>query len=199
MAALNFEAMAALNFEAMSEKYKFRDPTGMYFVTSTIVGWIDLFTRWQLKHVILDSLRYCQKEKELVIHVWCLMPSHLHMIISSVGEDLPSIMRDFKKHTNKELIKTINCINESRREWMLALFSEVADGIQRVRKYKVWQDGNHPKLLTTSKFIEQKLNYIHNNPVAGEIVDEPEEYSYSSARDYFTKKKGYLDVELIVE
>ncbi len=83
MAALNFEAMAALNFEAMSEKYKFRDPTGMYFVTSTIVGWIDLFTRWQLKHVILDSLRYCQKEKELVIHVWCLMPSHLHMIISS--------------------------------------------------------------------------------------------------------------------
>ncbi len=82
---------------------------------------------------------------------------------------------------------------------MLALFSEVADGIQRVRKYKVWQDGNHPKLLTTSKFIEQKLNYIHNNPVAGEIVDEPEEYSYSSARDYFTKKKGYLDVELIVE
>ena len=182
----------------MSEKYKFNDPAGMYFVTSTIVGWVDLFTRWELKHVILDSLRYCQKEKGLVIHAWCLMPSHLHMIISSIDEGLPSIMRDFKRHTNKELIKTISHINESRREWMLDMFSEVADGLQRVRKYKVWQDGNHPELLVSSKFIEQKLDYVHNNPVADEIVDEPEGYSYSSARDYYTKKKGYLDVELIV-
>ena len=181
----------------MSDKYKFHDPTGMYFVTSTIVGWIDLFTRWELKQVILDSLRYCQKEKGLVINAWCLMPSHLHMIISSISEDLPSIMRDFKKHTNKELIKTINNIGESRRDWMLSLFSEVADGIQRVRKYKVWQDGNHPELLTSSWFKQQKLDYVHNNPVADGIVDEPEEYSYSSGRDYYTKKKGYLDVELI--
>jgi len=170
----------------------------MYFVTSTIVGWVDLFTRWQLKHVILDSLRYCQKEKGLVIHAWCLMPSHLHMIIRSIDEDLPSIMRDFKRHTNKELIKTIHHIGESRREWMLGLFSEVADGLQRLRNYKVWQDGNHPKLLTSSEFIKQKLDYIHNNPVADEIVDAPEEYLYSSARDYFTGKKGFLDVELIV-
>jgi REP element-mobilizing transposase RayT len=80
----------------MSEKYKFYDPAGVYFATMSIVGWVDLFTRPELKHVIIDSLRYCQKEKGLVIHAWCLMPSHLHLIISSENK-LSDILRDFKK------------------------------------------------------------------------------------------------------
>jgi len=181
----------------MSEKYKYWDEQGLYFATMGTVGWVDLFTRSDLKHIIIDSLRYCQKEKGLVIHAWCLMPSHLHLIISTKQEPLQNIMRDFKKHTSKEFIKCIERINESRKGWMLDLFSEVADGLKRVSHYKVWQDGTHPELLTSSKFIEQKLDYLHNNPVADEIVDEPEEYRYSSARDYYSKKKGYLEVEII--
>jgi putative transposase len=181
----------------MSEKYKFIDEQGMYFVTMATVGWVDLFTRWELKHVIIDSLRHCQKEKGLVIHAWCLMPSHLHMIVSTKGEKLSNIMRDFKKFTSKELINVMERINESRKEWILELFSEVADHLKRVSHYKLWQDGNHPEILTTAKFIEQKLDYIHENPVADEIVDEPEEYRYSSARDYYSKKKGYLEVDII--
>jgi putative transposase len=90
----------------MSEKYKFHDPQGMYFVTMATVGWVDVFTRFELKHVIIDSLRHCQKEKGLVIHAWCLMPSHLHLIISSEN-NLSGILRDFKKHTSKELVNTI--------------------------------------------------------------------------------------------
>ena len=80
---------------------------------------------------------------------------------------------------------------------MLGLFSEVADHLKRVSGYKIRQVGNHPEILFSAKFIEQKLEYLHNNPVADEIVDEPEEYKYSSARDYYSKKKGYLQVELI--
>jgi REP element-mobilizing transposase RayT len=181
----------------MSERYKFIDEQGMYFVTMATVGWVDLFTRSELKHVIVDSLRYCQKEKGLIIHAWCLMPSHLHMIVSTKQEKLSDIMRDFKKFTAKELIKTIERINESRKDWILELFGEVADHLKRVSNYKVWQDGNHPELLYSVKFTQQKLDYIHNNPVADEIVDEPEEYRYSSARDYYSKRKSYLEVEVI--
>jgi REP element-mobilizing transposase RayT len=181
----------------MSEKYKFVDKESMYFVTMTTVGWVDLFTRWELKHVIIDSLGYCQKEKGLVIHAWCLMLSHLHMIVSSKKEKLSDIMRDFKKFTSKELIKTIERIHESRKEWILELFAEIADHVKRVSNYKVWQDGNHPELLFSANFTQQKLDYIHDNPVADEIVDEPEEYRYSSARDYYSKRKGYLELEII--
>jgi len=83
----------------MSENDKFNDNQGIYFTTSTIVRWIDLFTRSYYKQLIIDSLSFCQKEKGLIIHAWCLMPSHLHMIISSDKERLSDIIRDFKKYT----------------------------------------------------------------------------------------------------
>ena len=47
----------------MSEKYKFYDPAGMYFVTMSILAWVDLFTRPEMKHVIIDSLPHCQTGK----------------------------------------------------------------------------------------------------------------------------------------
>jgi REP element-mobilizing transposase RayT len=179
----------------MSEKYKFGDPDGIYFITTSIVGWIDVFTRPELKHVILDSLKHCQKEKGLVINAWCLMPSHLHLIARTSKVPLSEIMRDFKKFTSKEIVKVINRINESRKSWMLEIFSQVADGLERVSDYKVWQDGNHPELIFSADFQKQKLDYLHWNPVEAEFVDEPEYYLYSSARDYRTKRKGLLEIE----
>ncbi|MEL6560971.1 MAG: transposase [Bacteroidota bacterium] len=180
----------------MSEKYKFNDPQGIYFITSTIVEWIDLFTRKELRHIILDSLKYCQQKKGLIIHAWCLMPSHLHMIISSDDIVLSDILRDFKKYTNKEIIKAINEIGESRRDWLLKSFSQSADRLKRIKKYKVWQDGNHPKQLLTNQFMQQKLDYIHQNPVSDEIVDHEAAYIYSSARDY-CGRKGLLEIAFL--
>lgn len=181
----------------MSEKYKFKDPEGMYFITMSIVDWVDLFTRPELKHLIVDSLKYCQEQKGLVIHAWCIMPSHLHLIVSSVGDSLSVIMRDFKKFTSKKVIEEIDRINESRKEWLLKMFADAGKDLKRIKNYKIWQDGNHPELLVTPKFMQQKLDYLHYNPVAAEIVDEPWEYRYSSARDYCAERKGFLDIKFI--
>ena len=180
----------------MSEKYKIDDPDGKYFVTLTVVHWIDIFTRKELKHVILDSLKYCQQNKGLLIHAWVLMSSHLHMIISSDKEPLEAVLRDFKKHTSKQIVRTIGEINESRQEWLMRAFAKAAGEIKRVKNYKVWQDGNKPILLQTNDMIEGRLHYIHHNPVEAELVDEPEYYWYSSARDY-AGGKGLLEVDLM--
>jgi putative transposase len=181
----------------MSEKYKFDDPEGMYFVTLVAVDWIDIFTRNELKHIIVDSLKYCQSSKGLVIYAWCLMPSHLHMIISTEKEPLPGILRDFKKFTSKKVIDVLSLINESRKEWMLEKFKKAGEDLKRITYYKVWQDGNHPELLFSEAFTKQKLDYIHNNPLEAEIVDEPESYLYSSARDYYGTRKGLIEVRMI--
>jgi putative transposase len=71
------------------------------------------------------------------------------------------------------------------------------EGLKRVRNYKVWQDGNHPEILNKKKFINQKLEYIHYDPVIDEIVSRPEDYLYSSARDYYCNQKGLLELSLI--
>lgn len=181
----------------MSEKYKFHDPKGIYFVTLSIVFWIDLFTRKEFKYIIINSLKHCQQEKGLIINAWCIMPSHLHMIIRTEDEPLENISRDFKKYTAKEIINTIPSINESRREWLLNAFIKAGKKLKRIKGHKVWQDGNHPEQLMTNKFIDQKLDYIHNNPVQSEIVDEPKYYWYSSARDY-AGNNGLLEVELMI-
>ena len=180
----------------MSERYKFHDPDGLHFVTSTVVSWIDLFTRRELKELIVDSLKYCQENKGLKIHAWCLMPSHLHMVISSEKEPLAGIMRDFKKHTSKEIVKQMDEYNESRKVWLLRAFSQAGKDLKRISRYKVWQDGNQPKGIVTNDFLDQKVAYIHENPVDSGIVDEAEGYLYSSARDY-AGRKGLLDVEWV--
>ena len=181
----------------MSERYKFYDKSSLYFTTSTVVDWVDIFTRPNYKFIVIDSLKYCQQNKGLVIHSWFLMINHLHMIISAdEGFDLSEIMRDFKKFTSKEIIRTINNIKESRKGWMLARFEYAGKQLKRIKNYKIWQDGNHPIELITNDIIDQKLNYIHNNPVVAEIVEKPEDYLYSSAKDY-VGVIGLLDVVLI--
>ena len=183
--------------EQMSEKYKFHDPDGIYFVTLTIIDWIDLFARVDYNYMIVESLKYCQKEKGLTIYAWCIMSSHIHLIISKTGElSLSEILRDLKKYTNKKIVDLLDQINESRREWLLEAFKKEADKIKRNTKYKVWQDGNHPVLLDTNTMMQQRLDYIHNNPVEAGIVNEPEQYVFSSARDY-AGQKGLMDVEFI--
>lgn len=106
---------------------------------------------------------------------------------------LSDILRDFKKFTSKEIIRTIEESSESRREWMLALFQEACEHFKRDQQYKVWQNGYHAESLATAKFIKQKLDYIHNNPVKDRIVENAEEYLFSSARNY-AGKKGKLEV-----
>lgn len=84
----------------MSTKYKFKNQEQLHFVTFAVVNWIDLFIRNEYKTILLDSWQYCQKYKGLEIFGWCIMTSHVHMIIGSHGDKLEDIMRDMKKHTS---------------------------------------------------------------------------------------------------
>lgn len=168
----------------MGFKYKVADDNGIYFITTTVVNWIDAFTRRELADVIVESLKYCQKEKGLIIYAWCLMPSHLHMLVSAKeGQNLSDIMRDFKKFTSKKIVLTIKEINESR-DWLLNKFAFAAKINSKSDQFKFWQDGFHPISLETNLFKEQKLNYTHYNPVEAGIVYESEHYVYSSAINY---------------
>lgn len=177
----------------MSDKYKATDPDKAYFITTTIVDWIDLFTRKRYKDLIVESLKYCQENKGLVIYAWCLMPSHLHMICNSESElSISEIMRDFKRHTSKKLIESINSGPESRKEWLLERFTKACEGLKRAQNSKVWRNGYHAKELYGNKFIHQKLEYVHANPVSDGIVEFAEEYIYCSAPLY-SGKEGRLD------
>ena len=182
----------------MSRNYKIRDQSQLYFVSFAVVYWIDVFIRSIYRDLIVENLKYCQKEKGLEIYAWCIMSSHIHLIIGSNGMNkMQDILRDFKKYTSKRIIEEIkNNIQESRREWMLWMFERAGSKNANNRKYQFWQQHNQPVELSNNIIAQQKLDYLHMNPVVSGIVDNSEDYLHSSARDY-TGRKGMIEVLFI--
>jgi len=182
----------------MSHQYRIRNnDEEIHFLTFSIVDWIDLFTRFEYKQLIVESLRYCCEHKGLEIYAYCLMTNHIHLLVSATAPaKLSDIVRDFKKHTNKQIIKFIETEPESRKDWILYRFQYHAKYSTRIEKYKVWQDGYHSIVCDYPAILLQKLDYIHNNPVKTGIVAMPEHYTYSSAGQY-AGDEGVLKVTLL--
>ena len=179
----------------MSKKYKFNDNDQLYFVTFTITNWADLFIRNEYKEIVLDSIRYCQKNKDLDVYGWCMMTSHIHLIVGSRGKALSDIMRDLKRHSSEMLHLAIaKNAKESRREWLLEMFTKEDE--KHNNKFQLWQPESHPIALPTAKIAHQKLEYIHYNPVEAGFVKYTTAWLYSSAIDY-NNGKGLLDIILL--
>lgn len=183
----------------MSEKYKIRDQEKAYFITFSTAYWIDVFTRSEYVEIVIESLKHCQKEKGLEIYAWCLMSNDIHLIVGRQKEQkIEDIIRDFKKYTSVHIARAIEENNqESRKEWILWMLKRAGEKSGKHQKYMFWMNEYHPVELTSIEITQQKLNYLHYNPVKAGLVDEPWEYRYSSARDYSNYKKGLLDIKFI--
>jgi REP element-mobilizing transposase RayT len=113
------------------------------------------------------------------------MTNHLHLVCCVEQPfRMSDFLRDYKKFTAKAILDEIQNNTESRREWMLYRFEFAGKFDNRIEKYRFWQDKSHPIELTSNEMIDQRINYIHENPVRTGIVAKAEEYLYSSARNY---------------
>jgi REP element-mobilizing transposase RayT len=140
-----------------------------YFITPTIKNWYYIFDRHNRWQILADSLIYCQKHKNLEIYAYVFMLNHLHLIVRS--PDVIGFLRDFKTYTSKRLVDNIRKYEPS----VLELFKTDCGG------YQFWKEDNQPKVIESEWFFDQKMNYIHNNPVAKGYVDRAEFWKWSSA------------------
>jgi putative transposase len=173
----------------MGFAYVVKNQHEVHFVTFTVHQWADVFTRQSYVDILLDSLRYCQKQKGLEIFAWVIMSNHVHLILRATGTNsLSDIIRDFKKHTAKSIYKAIreNAL-ESRKGWLLKVLS-LDDRIW------FWEEGYHGEEITGIDFYESKLHYIHLNPVRAGIVEKEEEYLNSSAGEIYGIRQGELEL-----
>ncbi len=171
-----------------------------HFITTTVVGWADALSREAYKDIIIDSLKYCQENKGLIVHAWVIMSNHLHLIVSATdGKQLPDIVRDFKKFTSRSLINAIDQNpQESRKEWLMNMFRFAGGNNNANEGHQFWQQDYHPIELSNEYLTRQRLNYLHENPVRAGIVWEPQHYKYSSADDYYNNKPGLLKLEMLL-
>jgi putative transposase len=170
-----------------------------HFITFTVVDWVDVFSRKLYADIFIDSVKYCQKEKGLRLYSWCLMTNHVHFLAASGKNDLSGILRDLKKFTSRAILKAIeDNSKESRQEWMMKIFKE--HGLNNIRneRYQFWQQKNHPLEVFSLPFAKEKLLYIHNNPVKAGLVSKPEDWRYSSAKNYvYGNDHGLINVEIL--
>jgi REP element-mobilizing transposase RayT len=166
----------------MSELRKANVLEATYFVTLTVVGWIDIFTRKEYTDEIIKNLKFCQQNKNLEIFEYVIMPSHIHLICRRNQGLLNELLRDFKSYTAKQILQLVrDNPQESRKEWLVYMFQFFANRHAQNSENMFWQKTNHPIELYSNKVIQQKVDYLHQNPVAAGIVTEPCYYLYSSA------------------
>ena len=168
----------------MRTGYKIVEQDALHYVTFQVVKWIDIFTRKVYRDIVIDSLRFCQANKGLEIYAFVMMSNHIHLLIRSDKGTLSDTIGEMKSFTAKKILKAIETESESRKEWMLDLFEFSAKQHKRNENFQFWTHENHAELIYSDKFLFQKINYIHENPVRAGIVDKAEDYLYSSARDF---------------
>jgi REP element-mobilizing transposase RayT len=179
----------------MSRKYKFHNPEGIYFVSFATVYWLDIFIREIYMEELIQSLSFCIKTKGMRLFAWCVMPSHIHLIFKAKENNPSELLKAFKTFTSKRIQELIiNNNRESRKEWLLWMMERAASKNSNVKNRQFWQQHNKPIELWSNEVKDQKLQYVHHNPVEAGFVSEPEHWKYSSAIDY-AGGKGLVNIE----
>ena len=172
----------------MAEAYRISDQHAPYFITLTVIDWVDIFTRKEYKDIIVESLNYCIDNKGLCVYEYVIMSNHIHAIVSSAPPNsLSDTIRDLKKFTSKKILEAVQTINESRKEWLLNKFSFAGRRNLNNTNYQVWIQDYHAVELRDKEMWQQRTDYIHQNPVRTGIVERGEDYIYSSASQYNNK------------
>jgi putative transposase len=184
----------------MSTKYKFWDSGRVYFVTFSVVEWIDVFTRNEYREIVVNSLQYCISNKGLNVHAWVIMSNHVHLLISlqdNTTNTFSDIMRDMKKYTAMHIIKAMReNPQESRKDWLLNMLLKAGKSNPNNTNFQLWRQDNHPIQITDGAHYNNTLHYIHQNPVLAGWVHQQEHYPWSSAADY-AGQQGVLPVVVL--
>ncbi len=173
----------------MRTRYTIRDPDTPYFITCTAVNWLPLFTRKPYFDILLDALQFCRQHKDLKIHAYVILDNHLHLVVA--GPNLTDTIRNFKSFTAKRFLAQLE---QDQKTWVLNQLQYYKESAKARSAYQVWQEGFHPQQIVSEEMLRQKIDYLHYNPVRIGVVARPEDWVYSSARDY-AGGKGLLEVD----
>jgi len=160
-------------------RYRIHNDEMPYFHTCTILEWLPVFTRPPAAQIILDALRFMQEQRGQMLYAYVIMENHLHFIAAGKGQK--TAIDNFKSFTARQILDYLQERGETR---LLHWLHEYREDQRSDRSHQLWQAGTHPQELQNEAMMRQKLEYIHLNPVRRGYVDRPEDWRYSSARNY---------------
>ncbi len=174
----------------MRSRYRINEPGQAHFVTGTVVNWLPLFTTAARCDILVESLAYCRQSKGLQIYAWVILDTHFHAILTA--PDLSRVLADLKRHTAQRVIKQLE---EHNCTWLLRQLRHARLAHKAESAHQVWQEGSHPQAMASDVMMEQKLEYLHNNPVKRGLVASPEHWRYSSPHEWLPGAVPVLKVD----
>jgi len=164
----------------------------VYYITTNIYKQLPIFIRPSFIILLYDSLNFYRHQYNFRLLGYVIMPDHVHLMLWPQKEATVSdFMRDFKTFTAKRIIRQAQV--EQKQDW-LTHFEQAGKETGRSDN-KVWQDSYWDLNLVSDKFLRQKLNYIHRNPLRSGLVDNPEDYPYSSYRSYVFGEEWFIEID----
>jgi REP element-mobilizing transposase RayT len=156
-----------------------------YFITFTVIKWVNIFVNEEYFQLIIEVLKHYQKELNLKIYGYVIMTDHIHLVASS--NNMIKFIQGFKSYTTRRITYFLN---NDHRKYIVELLNP-----NKRKLFPIWQSTNMPKVIETQKYFNQKLDYIHNNPIKKGYVDTPENWLYSSAKNYFLGDHNLIQIE----
>ena len=161
------------------DRYRVYEADHPYFLTCTIVGWLPVFTRPERFQIVYDSWSWFYRQQRLKVFAYVILENHLHLIAS--GRQLAKEIGMFKSYTARQIIDFLRAAGVRT---LLSQFKWEKAAHKTDRVYQVWQEGSHPEEIQSEGMMWEKIEYIHDNPVARGYVDDPLDWRHSSARNY---------------
>ena len=147
------------------------------FFTATILEWKPLLQQDNFKDIVINSLKFLVKDNRVEIFGFVIMKNHIHLIWRIKNEHQSiKVQQSFMKYTAQIIIKELR----NNHPNVLEHFKVNA----KDRTYQIWERNSLSIELRSNETFFQKLNYIHENPVKANLVNNAEEYTYSSASLY---------------
>ncbi len=167
----------------------------MYFITASMIGWVQLFDRPVYAQIVLDSLAYLRLQKFMKFYAFVLMPSHLHAVIKPGSIPINELLQKYGSFTAHTMLKQLRQDNEVE---LLHLFKEQRR--DRSRNFSLWQD-IQAKNIISNEVLLQTMEYIHQNPDNKEwhLVSNRADYIYSSACYYDRNQTPIIEIDDISE
>jgi REP element-mobilizing transposase RayT len=173
------------------------DPTHLYFVTTTIMGWKCIFREPSYAKIVLDSLAWHRENGRWSLFAFVVMPNHVHFISRPLGEQtISTALQSFGSYTAHVILEQLR---EDGRAGLLEFFAQRHDR-DASKEHQVWLP-IEAKNVYSIGFLRQKVEYIHNNPVNKHwhLADDRADYSYSSACFYDRGAPSVIGVDDIRE
>jgi REP element-mobilizing transposase RayT len=180
----------------MSTKRKIPNSEGVYFITFTCHKWLPLFEIVNGYDVVYKWFNHLKSIGHYIVG-YVIMPNHIHALIGFSNSDssINSIIGNGKRFMAYEMIRRLN----EKKE--VELLDKLAQAVKkrdekRGKLHEVFEQSFDWKECSSDRFIDQKLDYMHDNPCRGvwRLAANPVDYLHSSAKFYLTGDQGIYPV-----